>query len=193
MINKKLISLLVAAFTLLGGLISRWHGGGFFKAPKILKNVLWALPFALAVGYFHIWFGIAAFALCWLGKTTGHGRGISLPEFLRGDPEKLEYLILWLKPSLTTHAYKHLILAVSGLLAVSGGVIGFSFTNPFAAVIIAVGGLLKGVAYEAGWKIYPDGTGDGLENFKESTQLGEFGAGIFAYGGLCIGFIISIL
>lgn len=38
--------LYIFSFALLGAIISRWHGGGFVGgSPKLLKNVIWAVPF----------------------------------------------------------------------------------------------------------------------------------------------------
>lgn len=102
----------VLLFSLFGGLISRWRGGGFFPAPKALKNVVWAAPFMLA------------FVLM----------GFLIP-----------------------------------------------------ALIITIGGLLKGAAYAIGWSIYPQGTGKGIPWLNEATAIGEFLAGVAAYAALGIG------
>lgn len=125
-------------------------------------------------------------------KSTGHGRGLGLDEPMREDmkPEKVEYIIRWLEPSLTTHAYKHVIMALTGLLAVSGSVIAFMFINPIGAAIIALFGLLKGVAYEIGLIMVKKYNIKFGKDFREPTQWGEFITGIFAYGGLCVAILI---
>jgi hypothetical protein len=190
-VNKKL---LVIPFMILGGLMSRWHGGGFKGGvSKTLKNGLWALPFGITLCYFNWWLGVLAFALGFL-KAVAHGRGLGLDEPMREDmkPEKVEYLIRWLEPSLTVHAYKHAILSLAGLVAVLGGVIPFLFINPIAAIIIAIGGLLKGVAYEIGLVMVKKYNIKLGKDFKEPTQWGEFITGIFAYGGLAVGIIITL-
>lgn len=61
------------------GLISRWHGGGFFTAPKVFKNAAWGIAIALAVVYhlqnsmndFNlILTGILVATACAIGKAT---------------------------------------------------------------------------------------------------------------------------
>lgn len=44
-----LINLLIIALYL--GAVSRWHGGGFFKAPKMVKNLAWGFPFGAVTTY----------------------------------------------------------------------------------------------------------------------------------------------
>lgn len=185
--NKKLLAI---PFIILGGFLSRWHGGGFFGGSKVLKNIIWALPACGIIAYFNPW--LSVLGLTNALKATGHGRGLGLDEPMREDmkPEKVEYIIRWLEPSLTTHAYKHAIMALTGLMAVSGSVVAFLFINPLSAVVIALFGLLKGVAYEIGLimvKKYNIKLG---KDFREPTQWGEFITGIFAYGGLCVAILI---
>lgn len=188
----KLNKVILVILPLLGGLISRFHGGGFKGGVnKTLKNFLWALPACGIIAYFNPW--LASLGLTNMLKSTGHGRGLGADEPLRDDmePEKVERILLWLQPSLTDRAYKHAIMALTGLMAVSGSVIAFMFINPLSAAVIALFGLLKGVAYEIGLimvKKYNIKLG---KDFREPTQWGEFITGIFAYGGLVIGFIIA--
>jgi hypothetical protein len=175
-------------FAVIGGFISRFHGGGFKGgANKTFKNFLWALPACGVIALINPW--LASFGLLNMLKATGHGRGLGLNELLRDDmePEKVERVLLWLQPSLQDHAYKHLILASTGLMAVSGGVVAFMFINPLSAAVIALFGLLKGFAYEIGVMYNPSHKKD----IYEATQVGEFFTGVFAYGGLAIGFIIA--
>jgi len=182
-------NLLLIPLIVLGGLISRFHGGGFKGGVnKTLKNFLWALPFCIVIYLINPL--LTPLGLLCMLKATGHGRGLGSDEPLRDDmsPEKIEYILLWLQPSLTDRAYKHLIMAFTGLLAVSGAVIAFMFINPLGAAVIALSGLLKGVAYELG---IPMAKVISVKNFKYKTEWGEFLTGIFAYGGLAVGFIIS--
>ena len=79
-------------------------------------------------------------------------------------------------------------MAVTGLAAVSGSVIAFMTINPLAAIIIALGGLLKGVAYEIGTYILPNQNQSGIKDLNYKTEIGEFVRGLFAYGGLAVGF-----
>jgi len=37
--------IIILSLTVYLAFVSRWHGGGFFKAPKIVKTLIWALPF----------------------------------------------------------------------------------------------------------------------------------------------------
>lgn len=161
-------------FSILGGLISRWHGGGFFPAPKALKNVVWAAPFAVAVFLFtgNIPLSIVALGLCIAGKAIAHGIYIDLGRWKGGK------------------GYWHDFAGLTsvGFLAVYGAVIAFvlmGFLIP--ALVIAIGGLLKGVAYEIGWSIYPQGTGKGIPWLNEATAIGEFLTGVAAYAALGIG------
>jgi len=154
----------IFVFSLVGAFISRFHGGGFFDSPRWLRNTLWALPFAVLAGP---WAPVA-FTMCFLGKTTGHGRGISLGEPLKGEPEKLEVFTLWLLPYLTDYQYKLLLLFVSGILSVSGGI----FISPY----VLNGGALKPLAYAIGWSTYPE----------HGTVIGEYLTGFFAFTTLGI-------
>lgn len=164
----------ILLFSLLGGLISRWHGGGFFPAPKALKNVVWAAPFAAAAFLFtgNIPLSIVALGLCIAGKAIAHGIYIDLGRWKGGK------------------GYWHDFAGLTsvGFLAVYGAVIAFvlmGFLIP--ALVIAIGGLLKGVAYEIGWSIYPQGTGKGIPWLNEATAIGEFLTGVAAYAALGIG------
>lgn len=174
---------LLAILPLLGAFLSRLHGGGFFKSPKVLNNILWSLPFAIVIGTLNLWLAPIAFAGCML-KAMAHGRGLGYDEPLMGSPNKIELPILWLQPSLTDHAYKFLIMTLKGFVSVSGGVIAFMFINPLSGAILAICGLLGGYAYELGLKLA------GKMGFAK-TEWGEILAGFFAYGGLAIGFIIA--
>jgi len=172
----------VLLFSLIGGLISRWHGGGFFPAPKALKNVVWAAPFMVAaflavavtfpnnIGDYST--VILLSLLCVAGKAMAHGIYIDLGRWKGGK------------------GYWHDFVGLTsvGFLAVYGAVLVFvlmGFLIP--AFIVALGGLLKGAAYEIGWSIYPQGTGKGIPWLNEATAIGEFLTGVAAYAALGIG------
>jgi hypothetical protein len=179
-------------FILYGGFISRFHGGAFKGGVnKTLKNFLWALPHAVAIFLINPW--LAPLGFINMLKATGHGRFLGSDEPMRQDmkPEKAEYAILWLEDKISTRVYKHIGMALTGFLALLGSVIAFMFIDPLAALIIAIGALLKGVAYEIGTFILPKQTKSGIKHFMYKTEIGEFITGIFAYGGLAIGFAIS--
>lgn len=187
-------ALIVAGYAVMGGLISRWHGGGFFGGAKIFKNILWGIPFGGACFFITgswIWAGIAL-VLCAAGKATGHGRGMSLLNPVSGDPERLEFLIAWLYGRVSDYWYQVAILSLTGLAAVLGGVIATSTQSPLCALILGAGGTLKGAAYMIGWKIYPQGTGAGADEFNEATEIGEFLTGFFAYLALAIALVVCM-
>lgn len=192
-INKKLLSLLAIPFALLGGVISRFHGGGFKGGVnKTLKNFLWALPHCIVIALFNPW--LAVLGLTNMLKATGHGRGLGADEPFNDDskPEKVEYVTLWLRLHLTDRAYKHVIMAATGLVAVSGSVIAFSLIDPLSGAVISLSGLLKGLAYEIGAILLPKQTRSGFPPFQYKTEVGEFLTGIFAYGGVAIAALMAM-
>ncbi len=85
----------IAAVALLGGLVSRWHGGGFFDTKKIVINALWALPFAFAVYVAHhgaalAWALAALVFVCTAAlKATGHGGGMDLPQINKHNLQEI--------------------------------------------------------------------------------------------------------
>ena len=174
---KNSLKIILASIT--GGFISRWHGGGYFHSPKFWRNSAWALPFAAVVWYTTQtwWMGIIAFLLCFLGKTLGHGRFMSLNLPMKGDPEKIEYLILWLYGKIPLYWYKCLGLALVGLTAVSGAAL-----LPWldASIVLLAGLVGKPVGYMIGWAISP--------NYRSllgsATAWGEFLTGVFVFAAL---------
>ena len=90
--------------------------------------------------------GISGLLAC-LGKLTGHGRGISLFEPLKGKPEKVEFLILWLIPYLPTWAYKCLVLALCEAVVWSGMALAIS---PWLMLCAAI----RPLSYLIGWGIW---------------------------------------
>jgi len=171
-----------------GGFLSLLHGGNLpVEMPRWMKNVLWATPFGLAVGIIiSPLMGTIAFALCLL-KSVGHGRGISLPYPLSGKPEKIEIFISWTQKYISTYQYKLLILAVTGALSVSGGLL----MGGWPGFVILIGGLLKALAYLIGWKIIPQEKNDAFTFLNEATKWGEFLTGFFAYAALGIACLIA--
>lgn len=201
-----------------GGLISRIHGGGLVhNIPKTIKNLLWALPLAAASSYLvyrdrgALWiydygyevgitFMVLTFAaiagLCTIGKATGHGGGIDLAtsslEPGKGrEPEKLEYLILWLHDRIPRYWYDALLLLIVGVAAVSGAALAAASVNVWAGAVVVAGGASKSVAYMLGWRYAVKMTVD----LSEPTEFGELLTGAFAYGamgiamGLCGAFL----
>lgn len=147
------------------------HGGNFpLNPPKQVKGFLWALPFALVCIPYNVYLAPFVLVLCWAGKNTGHGRGFNLNEpFKEGStPEFVEGVI---PDGLPVYTQKVLVMALSGLLAVSGAVIAFAFTDPAASLLFAVGGLFKGI---------------NAMIFDTNTEAREFADGVTAYTPLGI-------
>lgn len=184
-------ALIVIAASLIGGFISRWHGGGFLGGAKVWKNIAWALPFAIVTGIayyprFLLWITIAAaivcFAACLAGKATGHGGFMDLASWIgKRTQEALEWIIAPLKKHIPEYWYDALGLVVVGFAAVSGAVVTIAFISPLAAAIIALGGIMKAPSYIIGKKF-----------FKQFTVFGELFTGVFAYGCLACALLVLI-
>lgn len=162
---------------LVGGVISRWHGGGFVSgSPKALKNIIWSIPFSLTAIFAYSGYGIAtiscmaflALAFCIAGKALGHGRGFRLKEPMKlgSEPEVIEAII---PDKLPLYWYKVAIMSGVGFCAVSGAVLTIAWVNPLAALTIAIGGLFKGV---------------NAMIFDKHTEAREFADGYMAYVSL---------
>lgn len=131
---------------LLGALLYRWRGMAHPKKdwfPRPFNQALFALPYAflsvLVTGSAFVF--VLVWALTTLGALTGHGRGIDLGETDKGEPERLEFLIRWLKPRMKLYHYDMLLLSITGLaITIPAGI---ATMNP----ILALSGALKGPAY----------------------------------------------
>lgn len=190
---------LLAFFAALGGLISRWHGGGFFKAAKVLKNAVWSLPFTYVAfiahtGYWAIACALLVFIASFAGKATGHGGGMDLgtnhkePGAGR-DPEKLEWFLVWAHDDLPRYWYDAALMTWIGFVGSLGAAIAIGVVNPWAGVVIALGGAMKGLAYMIGWRL--EGKLSSFpKDLKEPTEIGEFLTGVFAFGSLGIAYLI---
>lgn len=151
-------------FGLYGAFVSRWHGGGFFSAPRGIKNTFWALPFGvvsyMALSIYIPWYwsilgGVIAFGLCFAGKSTGHGRVWNpyFPMNMADTPEKIEFFTRWILNKVSDFWYKNICMAIIGFVAVSGAVFAVGWHDIWFAVIIAMGGGLgKSIGYLIGWK-----------------------------------------
>ena len=156
---------------ILGALISRWHGGGFFRIGKVWISLIWALPFAYLVYAYNPWLALPALALCALGKSSGHGNWFDLATMPQGTRERLEFIIRPLYNKIPEYWYDVIGLSVVGLAAVSGGLLIAPY-NPLGAVAIALAGLMKPLGYMIGWKLWPS---------PKSTEFGEYVTGFIAY------------
>lgn len=179
-------------FGLYGAFISRLHGGGWgIKLPKILKNIIWAIPFgvvsfmamahgtSLTVLWVWIW-TVLATALCLLGKATGHGRVWNpfSPVNTMVEPEQLEYVVFWLYGRISDFWYKTVAMGLIGFAAVSGAAIVVGCVYPLWGLLIGLGGFVgKPLAYIIGRKMRPAW----VANRFEPTEVGELLTGFFAY------------
>lgn len=161
----------------LGGLISRWHGGGIHGGDShSLKNFIWSVPFIVSIGFNVSWYASPLGLLCLL-KGGPHGRGFRLEEPMEEgtDKEWPEYILQPLFGGLPTgrklYWYKVAIMALAGLAAVSGAVIAFSFVSIPHGLLFAVGGLFKGI---------------NAMIFDKNTEAREFADGVAAYSPLAI-------
>jgi hypothetical protein len=138
---------------ILGAIISRWHGGGFFRFSKVVKSLTWALPFAILVATYSIWLAPVALALCSLGKSTGHGNWFDMATMPQGTRERLEFIIRPLYGKIPEYWYDALGLLLVGITAVSGGLL-IAFYDPLGALLILLAGCMKPIGYMIGWHFW---------------------------------------
>lgn len=190
---------LLIPFAFTGAFISRWHGGGFIQnSPKVLKNFLWALPFSVCAYFATTQWWVSLLVLAWsiVFKATGHGGAMDLGHSPKEpgagrDPEKLEYLVLWLHGRIPTYWYDLLTLAIIGLFSVAGAAFAVGYTNTLAGIIIALGGLGKPIGYAIGWQLNRAIEDFFSEDLNEATEIGEFLTGFLAY--LCLGISAMVI
>lgn len=193
--NNKQKSLAIIIAGLIGSVLSRWHGGGFFKSPKTIKNIVWSLPLGVAsfialvtvLPWYWATLGAwVAFGLCLAGKATGHGRVWHpwLKLDLTVKAERLEFLVFWLHGKVSDFTYKNIALGLIGLAAVSGAVLAIGYVNIWAGLIAALGGALgKPIGYVVGFRL----------DEELGNELAEFVTGFFAYGFVTLGLLLAIL
>lgn len=191
-----------------GAFMSRWHGGGFISgSPKILKAFLWSFPFAAASVLAHwgiVWWalalvGVTVLAACMVFKNTGHGGGMDLahsekePDAGR-EPEKLEYLILWLHGKMPQYWYDALLLCIIGTASTLLPAIVIGIVNPLAGVIVLAGGMFgKPVGYMIGHGLKDAGLLEGMPyDINHATAVGELLTGVFAYSCLAIATLMVV-
>ncbi len=167
--------------------------GGFFKAPKVIKNLAWGLPFGcVSAALYDGWVSIAVLVsvtlLCALGKATGHGNFMDLGDWkIKSDDEALEFLIRPLRGRIPDYHYDAMGLVLVGWVAVLPAAIamGVASSSPLVAalvaVIVATGGCLKSVAYMIGREV----------NKKHKTVIGEYLTGFFAFACLAIAYVMT--
>ncbi len=211
-----MVALLLIAFAVAGGWLSRMCGGAPPKLPWGLDQWLYAIPYFFICTPAAVSFMVAIFAdknfdkkpreklyeflflllpysAAFMGKRTGHGGGIDLGHNNKEpgagrEPERLEFIVEPLHGKISQYWYDALLLAVTGLaVTLVAGVI-VCFVNVGAGLIIIASGPMKALAYMIGWAIYPTGDGRGIPHLDEATAIGEFLTGVFNYAALAIGF-----
>lgn len=137
---------------LAGAALYRWRGMAHpakhvFGRPY--NQIVFAAPYAIVTTIF--WWpvlggaallaGMAVWVITTLGVLTGHGRGMDMGDTDQGKPERLEFLVAWLKPRLPLYWYDMALLSVTGLAITLPA--GIATGNP----VLALSGGLKGPAY----------------------------------------------
>lgn len=158
---------------------------GFFKSPKVIKNLAWGLPFGcVSATLYDGWASIAVLLsvtlLCALGKATGHGNFMDLGDWkIESGDEALEFLIRPFRGRVQDYYYDAMGLCLVGWVAVLPAALamGVASGSPLVAGTVATGGVLKSVAYMIGLGI----------NNNHKTAIGEFLTGVAAYAALGIG------
>lgn len=153
---------------ILGWFISRWHGGGWFKATKQLKAFAWALPLAICGSLIHpdyFWWVILPLTAALMGgKNTGFNGFFDMGnmdnlERRRPGIERKIYLIekpiFWLYGKISNFWYDFIGMAIKGLVIVLPVSISFAFVNLNAAFMISMVGLLGfPISYTIGHKLH---------------------------------------
>lgn len=188
-------------FPLYLAFVSRWHGGGFFNAPKSVKNVAWALPFG-GVSYYLLFTAgfsptliavgsIISFALCVAGKATGHGGFMDLGAWRQiRKREALEFILNPVRGKIPEKLYDALGLSIVGMAAVSGAALAAVISgSALASLCIAIGGAAKALAYVIGWSLRGHIRPEWWDDLDEPTEIGEILTGFFAGVGLSFGML----
>lgn len=191
--------IIILLSSVIGALLSRWHGGGFGKPPKLLAAAVWSLPFAGVAQYAtsQIWVACAVFALTMLFRQTGHGgamdAGRSAKEPNAGrKPEKLEHLILWLNGRTPPRAYDGLLNAIIGCFAVLAASVAVCEASPYAgAVLMAAGMGGRPLAYDIGHSLEDAGFLSKFPHWADhGSAVGELLYGAFVYAALAAAWVM---
>lgn len=192
----------------LGGVLSRWHGGGFFQAPKWLKNLAFGLPvgltliflsyqslMTLGLGQFaDLFAAILATGFILAFKAIGHGGGFDLGHSSDepGKGRDLERIEKWLflypgaYNSLPRYWYDALILAVKGGLIAAAPAVIIAFSSVFAGILVFFGGLIGFPAsYMVGWWLF-DNTSLLPKLRLQPTELAELLSGAVFFGSFML-------
>ena len=136
----------------------RGRGGGFFRMPRPLWQLAYALPFGLLAFNLFGWIdALAVWALTTAANLTGHASHQDAGRLEDGQPadgDTAEWYSDWLPLSWDAQLRDIIGLSISGMLifaplALSGGVWGSMWWG-----LLIFGGFTKPLAYEAAWTLY---------------------------------------
>jgi len=205
----------LSLFSFIGGYISRMTGGGGIDLPLGLEQWVYTIPMVLLGGYvafpelssLSYYYSVPIVGAFWfismLGKRLGHGQYMDLGHFTGkvSTPEKIEFIVkrfFGKDPSLNGNPkggsfWRDFFgLSIVGLGPVLPLVILLlSYGLTLEGSLVALGGLLKAVAYIIGWE-KPFFKKQRWLGLYESTAEGEFLTGILSYLSIGIAFF-SIL
>lgn len=205
-----MILLLKTLFVGAYGYLSRMCGGAPPKLPLGLDQWLFAIPVVLVLYSLLAPLGLpfltislliaAGYFGAFLGKRTGHGGGMDLAHSPKEpnagrEPEKLEYLMLWLHGKIDQRLYDLILVTLTGVaVTFVSAVICFCYGLIIPGIILLIAGAAKGLAYEIGWRLFDVEAGAGRVNghtmlrypqhLDHPTAIGEFLTGIFLGLGL---------
>lgn len=156
-------------------LTSRWHGGGFFSAPKLLKDAAYALPygiftFMVSQYSFMISLAWALVALFWAGlwKRTGHADFYQMGQ---GNTVTREQTLTPIVRFLTGKTDRGSLLYDAVGMGLKGLLIPLLTLNPW---LILASGIGYPLAFYIGWYHLKNKYGKG------PIEWGEYLAGCFA-------------
>lgn len=165
------------AFTAAGAALYRWRGMASSKKkyfPRPFNQLAFALPYALVCTppYVDTWWVFPiVLLLTWAAVLTGHGGWMDLGSWKEErEPERMEFLISWLRGKISERTYDIIGMALNGVLITAPA--GITLGNP----ILALSGALKAPAYIIGWRL------------KWGTAGGEWLTGGLLWGSLALVF-----
>lgn len=188
----------------LGGVLSRYHGGGIFRTMgKVWKGLLWSAPFGIVTGFVASWWAaLPVWILTAAAKNTGHGQYFSLATVWKYiEPERIDPIVQLVfgpdercdpsmkdvKPQyhnepIDTKLYWRCVfgLAVKGVLTALPAALCLGWVFVPSGLITLLGGALLPVGYMIGWALFPgnlfkDGT------VGKATATGEVIGGTLAF------------
>ena len=200
---------------ILGATLSRWHGGGFFKAAKWVKNLAFSLPLGLSLiflsyqslmtlGYGNfadVFAALLATGVILGFKALGHGGGFDLGHSEQEPPngrdleriEKWFFLYPRVYNSLPRYWYDALILTIKGGLMSAAPAAIIAVKSAIGAVIMLSGGLIGfPAAYMIGWFIFDNSPKILLKIGLEPTELAEFLSGASFFGAFVLAVFVVI-